>query len=65
MEGKTMKKIYMQPTIMVVKIQHSGIICTSTRTTGLGDTNLNYDPNGGNQGSAWTKESSSTWDEEW
>jgi len=28
-----MKKEYMKPTMRVVKIQHSGIICTSLTTT--------------------------------
>ena len=62
-----MKKNYIQPTILVVRIQHSGVICVSqTSTTGL-DSNLNYDASGGNQGNAWTKETSDVnpWDEEW
>ena len=63
-----MKNNYIQPTILVVKIQHSGIICGSqvgsTTTTGL-DRNLNYDANGGDQSNAWTKESTNAWDEEW
>ncbi len=63
-----MKKTYIHPAMMAMKLQHQGIICGSqigsTTTTGL-DSNLNYDANGGNQSNAWTKESSNIWDEEW
>lgn len=62
-----MKKTYIHPAMMAVKLQHQGIICVSrTSTTGLGSDNLNYDANGGNQSDAWTKESNGgVWDEEW
>ena len=60
------KKDYMQPTTVVVKIQHSKMLCGSLRTSGLGDNDLGYDEKGGNQSDAWTKESNgSVWDEEW
>ena len=64
-----MKKTYIHPAMMAVKLQHQSIICVSqvgsTTTTGL-DRNLNYDANGGDQSNAWTKESNgSVWDEEW
>ncbi len=63
-----MKKNYMQPTILVVRIQHSGVICVSqVSTSGLGDYDLNYNASGASQSSAWTKETSDVnlWDNEW
>ena len=67
MEGKTMKKNYMQPTILVVRIQHSGVTCITQVSTTRLDSSLNYDASGGDQGSAWTKETSDVnlWDNEW
>ena len=64
MEGSTMKITYIQPTMVVVKLQHQGIICTSgivTRTAGNAD--LDYE--GGGSGPARTKESSNVWDDTW
>ena len=61
-----MKKTYIHPAMMAVKLQHQGIVCVSqASTTGLGGDNLNYDANGGDQSNAWTKESTNAWDEEW
>ena len=64
-----MKQSYLNPTIVAVKLQHSGIICTSTTTIqGLssnldGGDAINY--GGAGTGDARTKESSNIWDEEW
>ncbi len=60
------KKEYMQPTTVVVKIQHSKMLCGSLRTSGLGDDNLGYDKNGGNQSDAWVKGNGRvSWDDDW
>ena len=59
------KKTYMQPTTNVVKIQHSKMLCVSLRTSGLGDDNLGYDKNGGDQSSAWSREHKNVWDDDW
>ena len=59
----------MKPTMIVVRLQHSSIICTSTAAIqGLssnldGGDAINY--GGAGSGSARTKESSNIWDEEW
>jgi hypothetical protein len=63
-----MKKSYISPTIVAVKLQHSGIICTSPvsiqgLSTNLGDDAIGY--GGAGSVDARTKESSSIWDEEW
>ena len=64
-----MKQSYIQPTMVAVKLQHSGIICTSTAAIQnlssnlTGDDAINY--GGAGTGDARTKESSSVWDEEW
>ena len=60
-------KTYSKPTMIVVKIQHRGIICVSDPVTSLGGnsgmtlggSDTSYD------GDIRTKESSSIWDEEW
>ena len=63
------KKVYQQPTIVAVKLQHQGIICSSATTIqGLrsnldGGDAINY--GGAGTGDARTKESSNIWDEEW
>jgi hypothetical protein len=46
-----MKKTYLKPTMMVVKLQQQGIICTSTPVTSVSsNADLNYD--GGGSGPA-------------
>jgi len=60
-----MKKTYIHPAMMAVKLQHQNIICVSqASTTGLGTDNLQYEKNGGDQSDAWVKQSS-IWDSEW
>lgn len=49
------KKAYEQPTMKVMKIQQTQLICaslTGVTTNGLDD-DLGYDNNGGDQGYAW------------
>lgn len=58
------KKEYMKPAMRVVKLHTTRMIAVSqTSTNGLGDDNLGYDKNGGNQGSAWSR-GNSIWDNE-
>ena len=60
------KKVYQQPTIVAVKLQHQGIICSSIQTLSSnldGGDAINY--GGAGTGDARTKESSNIWDEEW
>ena len=63
---KNMKNAYLKPMMLVVKIQHSGIICESTVTTLQSNASLNL---GGSDasysGGIRTKESSDIWDDEW
>lgn len=51
------KKEYIMPTMQVIKFMHQSHILAgslqSVETTGLDDEILEYDNNGGNQGSAW------------
>ena len=51
------KKEYMMPTMQVIQFMHQSHILAgslqSVETTGLDDEILEYDNNGGNQGSAW------------
>ena len=57
------KKEYMQPTMTVVKIQHSQMLCISdAKANGLGSDGLDYDKNGGNQGNAWSRKHKDVWD---
>ena len=58
------KKTYMQPTTKVVKIQHSKMLCSSLRTSGLGDNDLVYEQNSGNQGNAWSRKHKDVWDDD-
>ena len=61
-----MNKTYLNPTMVVVKLQHSSIICASNGnivSSINGNAGLNY--GGGGSGDARTKESSNIWDEEW
>ncbi len=58
-------KEYQKPTIQIVPIRHSGIICLSgTEVKGVSsaDTGITY--GGGNNGAARVKERS-VWDDEW
>lgn len=55
-----MKKSYIQPTILVVKIQHSGIICTSDPTE-----SVQTHDEVGHSDYQFTRESNGIWDEEW
>ena len=61
-------KTYIQPAIVVVRLQHQSIICVSTNSVtsnvglcGAGDDGLIT----GGSGDARTRESTSVWDEEW
>ncbi len=60
------KKDYMKPTMTVVKIQHSQMLCISdAKANGLGSDGLGYDKNGGDQGNAWSRRrANSVWDDE-
>ena len=61
------KKTYMQPTTNVVKVKHSKMLCSSPQgisTSGLGDNDLVYEQNGGNQGNAWSREHKDVWDDD-
>ena len=58
-----MKRTYLTPSMTVVKLQHSGIICVSQVHTLTGNADLNY--GGAGDVDARTKESSSLWDEVW
>ena len=62
-----MKKTYIIPSMIVVRLQHQSIICDSMHGAD-GNANLNYrggssTDDGGSY--ARTKESSGAWDEEW
>jgi hypothetical protein len=57
-----MKK-YIQPSMVMVNLQHQHIICASQDAYGMGTTLQNEEVTSG-----WTKESNSNggvWDEEW
>jgi len=54
----------MKPTMMVVKLQQQGIICTSDVSRVSGNADLNYD--GGGNGPARARQHSGIdWDDEW
>ena len=57
-----MKK-YIQPCLVVVRLQHHSIICQSYVKSFNCTEDINY--GGGGSGDAYTKESSSVWDNEW
>jgi hypothetical protein len=58
------KKEYMKPAMRVAKLHTTRMIAVSqTSTNGLGDDNLGYDKNGGNQGSAWSR-GNNGWDDD-
>ena len=62
------KKAYEQPTMKVVQIQQTQLICaslTSVQSSGLdSEDDLEYDKNGGDQGSAWARKHNGAWDDE-
>ena len=64
-----LKQSYIQPTILVVKLQHSGIICASggdALSSVGGNAGLGFGgSDSGYGGDVRTKESSSIWDDEW
>ena len=60
-----MKKTYLQPTMMVVRLQQQSIICTSNDVSRVsGNTDLDYA--GGGTGPARARSYGDTdWDNEW
>ena len=63
-----MRRRYIQPEILVVRLQHQSIICGSPVVRIQSDANINYGGAGGStEGSveAFSRESGSIWDEEW
>ena len=59
------KKSYEQPTMKMVQIQQTQMLCgsvTDVTTNGLDD-DLGYDNNGGDQGSAWARRRKN-WDDD-
>ena len=59
------KKAYEQPTMKVVKIQQTQMLCgsvTDVTTNGLDD-DLGYDKDGGDQSSAWARRHNGGWDD--
>ena len=59
-----MKKTYMTPGMMVVHLQHQGIICGSEVVRVFSSTD-DIDYGGGGSEEAYTKQSGSIWDNEW
>ena len=60
-----MKKTYIQPTIQIVPVRHTSIICSSTpevRGVSSNDADITY--GGGGSGAARVKDHGA-WDEEW
>ena len=63
-----MRRKYIQPEILVVRLQHQSNICGSPVVRIQSDANINYGGAGGStEGSveAFSRESGSIWDEEW
>lgn len=64
-----MKKTYLNPTMVVVKLQHQthlmdeSTAAIQSLSTNLGDDAIGF--GGAGSGSARTKESNGIWDEEW
>ena len=60
-----MKKTYIQPEMLTVKLQHMQMLCESLTAVENGnpDTNIIYDGEG--TGPARVKEGTNVWDEEW
>ena len=63
-----MKRIYLKPEMMAVRIQHGCIICQSVKSVS-NNASLNYggcgDGSASNGGAPRAKESQNVWDEEW
>ena len=60
-----MKKTYLQPTMMVVRLQQQSIICTSNDVSRVSG-NAGIDYGGGGSGPARARQNSGTdWDNEW
>jgi hypothetical protein len=57
-----MKK-YIQPCLVVVRLQHHSIICSSTVRGFSCSEDIDYV--GGGSGDAYARESSGVWDDEW
>ena len=57
-----MKRIYLKPEMMAVRIQHGSIICESVKSV---NSNAGFNYGGEGAGPARTKESHNIWDEEW
>ena len=59
-----MKKTYLQPTMMVVRLQQQGIICASPVSNVDSNADLNF--GGGGSGPARARQHSGIdWDDEW
>lgn len=59
-----MKKTYLKPTMMVVKLQQQGIICTSGVRSVSGNADIDY--GGGGSGPARARQHNGIdWDDEW
>ena len=59
-----MKKTYIQPRMVVVQLQQQQIICQSVvKRVSCTDDGISY--GGGGSGESYTRESRSTWDDEW
>ena len=60
-----MKKTYLQPTMMVVRLQQQSIICTSNDVSRV-NSNAGIDYGGGGTGPARARQNNGTdWDNEW
>ena len=57
-----MKKVYLSPTMTVVRLQHKGLLMQSPCSTIKGNVGFNY--GGGGSGSARTREQDNIWDDE-
>ena len=60
------KKPYLRPTANVVEVRIVQLVCASLRkvdSTGLDDDELDYDEDGGDQGSAWSRKNDRLWDD--
>ena len=60
-----MKKTYLQPTMMVVRLLQQSIICTSNSVSSV-NSNADMDYGGGGSGPARVRQHSGIdWDDEW
>ena len=60
-----MKKTYIQPEMLTVKIQHMQMLCESLTAVEDGSESTSISYGGEGTGPARTKESNNVWDEEW